>query len=161
MHLFKDTVGREWEVTINVTSMKKVRSLLSVDLYRLAEDGFRLLHGLLDDPCLFVDVLFVLCREQAEKRGVSDEDFGRGLCGSPLEKATDAFLEEFVDFFPESKQRPLREAMAKMRAVDEKLMLAATAKIRAFDAEKMAAEILAEAEANTKPPSGEPPAHSE
>ena len=44
-------------------------------------------------------------QEEADKHGVSDEDFGRALSGDVIEHASEAFVEELVSFFPDQKLR--------------------------------------------------------
>lgn len=105
MRSFTDSAGRAWDVVINVAAVKRVRGLLGVDLNGLITDGARPLAALLDDPCKLVDVLYVLCREQAEAAGVTDEQFGAAMGGDSLAHAADAFLEELIDFFRDPRAR--------------------------------------------------------
>jgi len=42
MKIFRDSTGREWLVEINVSSIKRVKSLLSVELLKMIDDGFKL-----------------------------------------------------------------------------------------------------------------------
>jgi hypothetical protein len=102
---FTDNQGHVWALTIDVAQMKRVRGLLSIDLYRLADDGLRPLAELLSDPMRLADVLFALVIDQANAAKVSDEDFGRGLAGDALQQAAEAFTEELIDFFPALRDR--------------------------------------------------------
>jgi hypothetical protein len=105
LHPFTDAAGRRWEVNVHVASVRRVRALLNLDLYSLASDNLKPLSKLLADPCQLCDVLFVLCEPQAEKLGVTDEDFGRGMAGDALARGVDAFLAEVCDFFPNARTR--------------------------------------------------------
>lgn len=105
MKTFKDNEGREWVVAINVAQHKRVRDLAGVDIYALVDDDFQGLAALTRDVAKLVDVLYVLCRDQAEKRGVSDWDFGAAIAGDTILAASDAFLDELVDFFPDPRVR--------------------------------------------------------
>jgi hypothetical protein len=60
---------------------------------------------LLDDPVRFVNVLYVLVREQCEQRGVTDEQFGESLYGDALWGAIKAFEECLISFCPSPSQR--------------------------------------------------------
>jgi hypothetical protein len=123
MRIFKDNVGRDWTVAINVAAVKRCRGLVGVDLYALVDGGFDGLSRLLGDPVQFVDTLYVLCKQEADARGVSDEDFGRGLGGDALGAATDAFLEELTDFFPDPRVRAgLRRVLATARTVRDRML---------------------------------------
>jgi len=116
MRSFKDNAGRTWTVTLNVYAVKKVRDLLGVDLLDLGGDppaspgpGDKpdngLLYRLIADPVLLVDVLYVVCKEQADEANVIDEQFGRAMAGDAIDGATKAFLEELADFTPSPRDR--------------------------------------------------------
>jgi len=123
MHSFIDSENRVWEVSINVAAVKRVRGLLDVDLYKLLDDGFKPLSALLADPVLVADVLFCLCQSQAERRNISDEDFGRSLAGDVITQAAETFVEELIDFFPDARVRAsLRKAILAGKAVREKVL---------------------------------------
>jgi len=105
MKTFADNAGRTWTVALNVDALKRVRSLCDVDLMQIVSDGGKLLDRLMADPVLLCDVIFALCKEEAETKGISDTDFGKAMAGDPIEHATQALLEELVDFFPNRTQR--------------------------------------------------------
>jgi len=109
MRSFKDNADRTWTITLNVYAVKKVRDLLGVDLLDLggdqAEPGNGLLYRLIADPVLLVDVLYVICKDQADEANVSDEQFGRAMAGDVIDAATRAFLEELADFTPSPRDR--------------------------------------------------------
>lgn len=115
MSSFIDTAGRRWAVEVNTVTAKRVRKTLNVDVLRLFDDQMKPLGELLSNPIDFVDVLYVLCQEEADRRDVSDEDFGRSLGGGTLDKAADAFLEALADFFPPERGKALRTAFNKVR----------------------------------------------
>ncbi|MBE3097722.1 MAG: hypothetical protein IMZ44_11435, partial [Planctomycetes bacterium] len=102
MKTFTDSQGRTWNVVVNVSAIKRVRDLLGVDLLDVANG--ELLSRLADDPCLLVDVLFALCKPEADAKGVSDEDFGRGMVGGVLDEASAALMKELLDFFPSAQR---------------------------------------------------------
>lgn len=103
MHLFKDKDGQEWSLSITVGAVKRVRSLTGFDLLTIIEnDGAR---ELLNDPIKLVDVIFAICKPEAEKRSITDEDFGELMLGDAISSATDAMIAELIDFFPSRKDR--------------------------------------------------------
>lgn len=137
MKSFKDTEGREWMISLNVTTIKRVRDLCGIDL--LQSFGSAALEKLASDPIMLCDLLFVLCRDDAEKRNVSDEDFGMALGGDALNDATTAFLAELVNFTPNPRRREiLQKAFAKMQEVESAMMNYAEARLAALDAETTA-----------------------
>ena len=116
MRSFKDTEGREWLVCVNVANVRAVKALVGPNLYELA--GGESLNSL-RDPITLCDVLFVVCREQCEKRGVSSEDFARALGGDALGDAQDALIDGLIDFFPRAPMREaLRKAVASAKALE-------------------------------------------
>jgi len=148
-----DSVGRAWEVTVNVGAVRRVRDLLGVDLMDVA--GGDLLDRLADDPVLLVDVLYVLVKPQADAKGVSDEDFGRAMVGGVLDEATSALMKELLDFFP-SAQRA--RALGKMARKIEAQQAAVTEAAAALASMGLPAEASAEAGGRS---SGNSPASAE
>lgn len=105
MKKFTDTAGREWKVEVNVGAVKRVRSLLNIDLLDLAADKGDLIKRLINDPVLLCNTIYVVCRPQAEERGITDEQFGEAMAGDAIEHATTALLEEIVGFTPNPRDR--------------------------------------------------------
>ena len=116
MKAFKDNANRTWEVEVTTAAVKRVRGLVDVDLVAGTLSG-DLLDRLADDPVLLCDLIYALCKPQADRDGVSDEDFGRAMAGDAFERATAALLEELVGFFPSPKRRILRKALDKLETL--------------------------------------------
>ena len=135
MRSFKDNEGRDWLVAVNVATVKRVRAECGVDLASAtepnAENGESPLERLAGDPVLLVDVLYSLCRKQAEKRGVDDEAFGTAIAGDSVAAAADALMEAIVDFFPNPRRKLLMKALTEaretQRKAEEALEITATA----------------------------------
>lgn len=121
MRQFTDNAGRSWTVTVNVDAVKRVRSMLDVDLLTVV-DG-TLIERLTLDPVLLCDVIYVVCQPEAESKGVSDAEFGRAMAGDAIEHATKALIDELVGFLPNPRDRATlgtviekaRTAQGKMR----------------------------------------------
>ena len=110
MRTFRDNAGRNWNLALNVWTVKAVRDLLGVDLLDLGADRpagheKNLLLRLIGDPVLLVDVVYVLCKDQADAAGVTDEQFGRAMAGDVIDQATKGFLEDLADFTPSPRDR--------------------------------------------------------
>jgi hypothetical protein len=103
MQTFRDNAGRTWTVAVDVAAVKRVRSVLNVDLLEYVDGS--LLQRLAVDPVLLCDVLYVVCKPEADRLGVSDEDFGRAMGGDVIEHATRAFMEALVSFSPNPRDR--------------------------------------------------------
>lgn len=144
MHTFIDNQGRTWAINIHVAAAKEVRARVGVDLYKLVDDGFAGLGELLGDPVQLVDVIYVLCRGQAETQGITDEDFGRAMAGDAIERATDAFLAEFTDFFPNPRVRAsLAKLIAKGNQMRDRLLDHAATELDRIDVESEARKLIA------------------
>ena len=144
MKTFSDNAGRLWVVSLNIDTVKRVRSLLEVDLLQVVEG--KLLERLVADPVLLCDILFVICKTEADARNVTDEDFGRGLAGDAIDAATKALLEELVDFFPLGKRRLLGKALEKLRTLEARALTLAEQRLDSPELEKKVAAILDRAE---------------
>ena len=134
MHTFADTLGRTWTVTINVDVIRRVRSLLNINLLEAVEG--RLLERLITDPVLLCDILFVVIQPEAVAKEISDEDFGRSLGGDVLDLATTALLEELVDFFPSAKRTVFRKALIKLKQLETLAIETATQRLESSELEQ-------------------------
>ena len=139
MKTFKDNADRTWTVTVNVDSIKRVRSLLSIDLMEAVEG--KLIERLIGDPVLLCDVIYCVCKEDADAKGITDEEFGRAMAGDAIELATTALLEELVDFFPQGKRQLLRKALAKLETLQETMLAVVSERL---DSPELDAQLLAE-----------------
>ena len=72
MAIFKDNQNREWKVELDAPLVEEVSELHQIQLTNLENDP---LLKMRNDPLVAVAVLYVLCREQIEERGLSPKDF--------------------------------------------------------------------------------------
>jgi hypothetical protein len=136
---FKDNADRTWTVTINVDAIKRVRSLLDIDLMQAVEG--KLIERLIGDPVLLCDIIYCVCKEDADAKGITDEEFGRAMAGDAIELATTAMLEELVDFFPQGKRQLLTKALAKLETLQETMLSVVSERL---DSPELDAQLLAE-----------------
>lgn len=128
MHAFTDAAGRQWPLVLTVSTIKRLRDVLAVDLLEVA--GGNLLNRLADDPCLLVDVIYVIAKPEADAKNVSDEEFGKGMVGNVLDEAASALMKELLDFFPRAQRVRALGSMARKAA---ELEAECTAALRAID----------------------------
>lgn len=117
MKTFTDTHGRQWSVALNIAAVKRARDLAGVDLLAadLGDPSQNVITRLAGDPVLLCDVIYAVCKPEADANGVSDEDFGAAMAGDAIDHATRALLEELADFFPNRRDRDrARRILAKM-----------------------------------------------
>lgn len=114
---FKDKFGRQWICRVDVAAIRRVRSLCNIDLANsilIHPDGTadtNVLQALASDPCLLVDTVFAVCKDQADRLNVTDVQFAEGLDGDTIEAATMALMEGIVEFFPLAKRRLLTKIL--------------------------------------------------
>jgi len=148
LHEFKDNANRTWEVRIDVAAVKRLRAARFTwtdkpfDVTRLLEKEMQPYRELLSDVVAFVDVLWVLCRKQAEAAGVNEECFAEGLGGDALARAFEAFNGALTDFFPDPRTREsLREVERKRQRVADRLLTRLQEEVGKIDPEKVASEL--------------------
>ena len=105
-----DSDNRSWSCAITVATVKRVQQLAEVNLLE-AFDG--LLMKLADDPVSLANVLYAVCKPQADEWGVTDEQFGELLGGETIEAATNALVQGIIDFFPNQRRQVLKQIWAK------------------------------------------------
>ncbi len=116
MQKFIDRRGRVWIVDIDNTTLRRVKALTDVRLLD-AIDG-DLVTRLSSDPLLLGDVLFAICKLQADQQDVDDESFAEGLAGDSIDEACKALVDALVAYFPESRRRLLRKAADKQKMIE-------------------------------------------
>ena len=144
MKTFNDNAARSWTVQVNVDAIKRVRDLAQVNLLEVVEG--KLLERLISDPILLCDVIYCLCKPEADTKGVTDVDFGRAMAGDAIDGATTALLEELVDFFPQGKRRVLSKALAKLRKLETQVMAAVETRLDSPELDRQMALRLAQLE---------------
>lgn len=104
MSVFKDETGRDWTIRrVVVLDTKRVKSECGVDLNRAMASFDGLSETIYDDTGEHaVSVLYYFCRDQANDRGLSEEDFAGLFTGDVLEAARQALMEELSFFSPRS-----------------------------------------------------------
>lgn len=133
MAKFKDSVGRDWVLALDVHTIGLVDAKTSVRVDRLFDNELAILTDLAKDPVKLVGVLWVIVEEQAAKPGITPEQFGRGLAGDSLEDALDALVEAVTDFSPRRQRKLLRALTAKSTEVAEAQTTLGLTQIAAID----------------------------
>ena len=117
MKTFKDNAGRTWTITVNVDAVKRVRDLLGEDLL----DVKQVLQRLMIDPILLCDVIYCVCKPQADAENISDVDFAQAMAGDSIAQAKTALVEELVNFSPDPRDREnLGAAIEKINAMTDR-----------------------------------------
>ncbi len=152
MKTFTDNAGRTWTIAINVDCIKRVKTLLSVNLLDAIEG--KLIEDLVSDPVLLCDVIYAVCKPEADTTEVSDEEFGRAMAGDAIDNATTALLEELVDFFPSGKRQVLAKALAKLKTFQTKAVETASKRLDDPNLDQQLEALLKEGELPEPTPGG-------
>jgi hypothetical protein len=149
MKTFTDNMDRKWNVEIVYQTIRRVRDALKINLAEPDEGDPPLASRLQSDLCLFCDVLYVICKPQADALNVTDEEFGRALGGKAILGARAALFEEYADFFLQLGQVPTAKAIRKTVAMIATVMAGLEAKVDAIDVDAEAAKVLNELSGST------------
>lgn len=148
MKTFRDGNGKEWVIEINVTSIKRVRDLAGFDLLEVVEGT--LIDKLIRDPVLLCDVIYAACKPEADARGIDDRQFGQAMFGDAIAHASDALLEELVNFCQNPRDRAiLAKVLEKTRVAMDKARDLIEARLNSGEIEKAVDRVLASANASS------------
>lgn len=115
MQTFKDKSGHEWTLTITVDAIKRVQSLVGVNMARILQPreggDTPLVTELQTDILLFCGVIYALVKPQSQ---LSEDAFAALMDGDALAAAHAAFWEELISFF-----RSLPNGQAAMTAIQQ------------------------------------------
>ncbi len=133
MKYFKDAKGNQWELSITVGAIKRVKAMLDVNLLDLEKGEPTLAERLATDIILICDVIYALCFPQAQGRNITDEDFGELLSGDAVLDAHTAFTDEFVNFFLSTGRTDKANVISKTAEVVRQAVTLVSQKIETLD----------------------------
>jgi len=121
MKSFKDTAGRQWNISVTIGAAKRIKDTLGVDLLRLdkpsEDDKLPLLTRLGVDELLLAEIICCLIGEkQFAEHNVTEDDIRDSFDGSTMLAAQTAFYEELIDFFQQRGRDYLATAIEKQLA---------------------------------------------
>lgn len=140
MQTFKDNDGRSWSLRVDVNANRRVKELCHVDLFAVL-DG-ELVNRLLADPELLVNVIYALCKPEADAAQITDEQFGGRMVGDAIDGATTALFAALTDFFPQRRRQVIKMALAKVDAIQTAAVAQATAKLDAMNPDEIVRQAL-------------------
>jgi len=144
MKVFSDSQATEWQIDLNAATLRRVQALLGLNLTQPHEQdasGQTLGERLVRDTMLLVDVLWAVCKPQAEGLGINEEAFASRLGGGALRAAKSALIEDWSDFFQSLGQTEMAEALNKTLEMQTAIGAAALKQI-----ERVGLAILAQAD---------------
>lgn len=110
----------DWFLHIDFLAVKRVRAmvkrangegfdLLQTVVFEETEIKCDLLQELASDPLLLLEVIYAILKPQADEKGIPEQEFFSQWTSDDIELASDLFIRELIDFFPEAKSRLLRK----------------------------------------------------
>jgi hypothetical protein len=98
--------------------MKRVRALCDFDLAAIYNKDAVAIAKIEHDPVLLGDIIYSLCKPEADKAGMTDEQFGELLAnGDIIANATEAMLKALADF----SRSPVRKMLNRAIETSKKL----------------------------------------
>lgn len=123
MHSFNDRSGEAWDLDLNVGSAMRLQSRLKIRIedavsMQVAESCEKsLLEKISEDSILLFNIVFVLCEDQVQKRGLTADDFAARFDGNTIDNATTALMDELLNF-----SRPAqRKILLQLRKIGEEI----------------------------------------
>lgn len=117
MPSFKDTSGREWQVTLSVDTVSHIRCETGINLndaFSLDSAGNTPVAKLASDPELLVAVLYAACEKQVRERNLGPRDFAAMFDGDTVETSIAALTEALCDFSPKRVRGLMHQARRKI-----------------------------------------------
>ena len=114
MKSFTDKNGDSWDLDLNVGAAMRLNSRLNINIENAVRfdqanrpEDVSLLEQIAEDSFLLFNIIFVLCEKQVQDRNLTQEDFAARFTGDTIEAATDALLDEIVNFSRPAKRKIL------------------------------------------------------
>jgi len=102
---FKDANGTQWDTSVTVGSIRRVKGVTGVDLANIFDE--KVYGQLVSDPFMLIDVIVALIKPQLDERDVKEDAFAELCNGSTVELATESLMRSIAEFFPAPKRKPL------------------------------------------------------
>lgn len=115
MAKFRDRADAEWSLVLDVGLLTEVRRETGLNLTKPDDSA-----AALADPMTFAGALWVLCREEAERAGLTPEQFARRLDPDTIDRAGDALLESLIDFFHRRRGGPAKARLPELLRVADR-----------------------------------------
>lgn len=120
MKAFTDTEGRIWNIRGSLGAFERVKTLTGVDMLDLPTTQNCLKE--INDVFTLGRVLYAMCQDQVQSRGLTPEQFADAFNADTLHEASNALLDEVVFFCRKDLRPALQMALDKARQADAKVV---------------------------------------
>lgn len=119
---FLDAEDNSWALQVHVSNIKRARDTLGYMLTDLVQPDSDLFKEIATkgNPIPLVDILWLLCEEQAKRRDISEDQFAQLLGDGTLERAMPALLEAIVNFSRPSGSKTIMDLYRKTDEINTK-----------------------------------------
>jgi len=93
--MLRDAKGNVWELTLDFVSCRRVRDLVHVNLLSM---NTAVVFATLSDPIAVAEIVYAICKPQADARRISEPEFLRLMEIEPNSIA-DVLVRKLSDFF--------------------------------------------------------------
>lgn len=149
MRTFIDSHNRTISIAVTVGSISRVKTCLGIDLSKYdqkLEGGQPLVAALAGlDVMLLVNVLYWTCKPDLDRLDIDPEAFAEAMSGDAIQRAQDAFMGEWSDFFRGLQRTDAIKVIEKGRKLIEKTITAATTKAEMMLSEQAQDDLVAKA----------------
>jgi hypothetical protein len=159
MATFKDREGKDWLVEITRGHLKPLKELFGLDLQEaIGKEKDNPLAAVFADTEKSGNLIWFLCRAEAERSGITEDQFAYRFNGQAIEDATAAIWEAVIDFFPQFRKvakragQAFRDLMGTVGEAGEQIMDRAIVKAKAELTSKLSAMNSAGSAASTPTP---------
>lgn len=116
MRSFTDKNGKSWDLELNIGAAIRLKSRLDFDLENIITldakenpDNISLLERISSDAIFLFNIIYVICEKQCQEAGISEETFAESFTADTIEAATEALLDEIVNFSRPAKRKVLMQ----------------------------------------------------
>lgn len=118
MQTFKDEQGRIWQLKATSNALKRIQEQTQINLLTLLEDK-SIVAKALSDYGQFVGMLWAWCEPQADKFGVTPEQFAEDIYGDAYDASLHAFQKELPLYFPPQRRIVVEEMIRQIHQAEE------------------------------------------
>ena len=116
MKSFADKNKQVWDIELNIGAAIRLKSRLGIDIENVITlnnqakpEDISVLEKISSDAIFLFNIIYVLCEKQCKERNLSEEDFAESFDAESIELATEALLDEIVNFSRPAKRKVLEQ----------------------------------------------------
>ena len=116
MKSFADKNKQVWDIELNIGAAIRLKSRLGIDIENVITlnnqakpEDISVLEKISSDAIFLFNIIYVLCEKQCKERNLSEEAFAESFDAESIELATEALLDEIVNFSRPAKRKVLEQ----------------------------------------------------